>query len=394
MRGLALRARITGARWLHPRDAILEVRRGDVLAADLARPFHPAIPEVAAGQRIVVNWVTTPPSRGSGGHTTLFRIINYLQAHGYDNRVYLYDVYGADHRYYASIVREYYAFAGPVAPADDGMGDAHAVVATAWTTAYPVFNARCTGKRFYLVQDYEPYFYPVGSMSLLAENTYRMGFHAITIGHCFADKLISDFGMVVDSFAYGSDSTAYRRLDDSPRAGVVFYARPHAPRRGFELGMMALELFAARRPDVDIHIYGQKIGRQPFPCHDHGHVTPEQLNRIYNRCRAGLSLSFTNVSLVPLEMLAAGCIPVVNESAHIRADLANPFVRYAAPDPHALAAALEEIVTAPDFDSLSRAAAASVRRTTWNAAGARVDAILRRALQPRPDAVPLVSRNA
>ncbi len=162
--------------------------------------------------------------------------------------------------------------------------------------------------------------------------------------------------------------------------GVVFYARRETARRGFELGLMALEMFAAHRPDVTIHIYGDKIGKLPFAFVDHGHVTPDELNDIYNRCHAGLSLSFTNVSLVALEMLAAGCIPVVNDAVEVRTDLDNPFVRYASAYPQALASELEAVVTTRDFDSLSRAAAESVCSATWEDAGATVDAILRRAI--------------
>ena len=92
----------------------MEIRRADIVAADLSRPFRPAVPMVAAGQPIVMNWVMSPPSLGSGGHTTLFRIINYLQAHGYENRIYFYDAYRGDHEYYKSIVRRYYDFHGPV----------------------------------------------------------------------------------------------------------------------------------------------------------------------------------------------------------------------------------------------------------------------------------------
>lgn len=382
VRGITNRARTVGARWLQPNDGISEIRAADVIAADISHPFQPFCPSLVPGQPITMNWVMSPPSRGSGGHTTIFRTINYLEEHGYANRVYFYNAYRSDPDYYAAIVRDYYGFRGPVATVEQGMQDAHAVVATAWNTAYAVFNSRCSGKRFYFVQDFEPYFYPAGSISLLAENTYRMGLHAITIGRCFADTLRSDFGMVVDSFDYGSDSSRYHRIDPSPRKGVVFYARPHAPRRGFELGMMALEVFASRCPDVDIHVYGHKLGRLSFPFQDHGHVTPDQLNGIYNRCYAGLSLSFTNVSLVALEMLAAGCIPVVNESAHIRTDVDNSFVKYAAPHPHALASALEEVVRTPNFDVLSRTAAASVKggSCSWSDAGAQVDAIFRRVL--------------
>src|SRR6185437_13521154 len=140
-------------------------------------------------------------------------------------------------------------------------------------------------------------------------------------------------------------------------------------------------VFAARNPGIEIDIYGDKLGKLRFPFIDHGHVTPEQLNGIYNRCFAGLSLSFTNVSLVALEMLAAGCIPVVNDTPQVRTDLDNDFVCYAPPYPQALAAQLESVVATHDFESLSSSAAASVHTITWDVAGATVDAIIRRALQ-------------
>ena len=80
-------------------------------------------------------------------------------------------------------------------------------------------------------------------------------------------------------------------------------------------------------------------------------------------------------------MLAAGCIPVVNEAVQNRIVLDNPFVRYAPPYPQALAAELEALVATPDFDSLSEAAAGSVRSVTWDDAGAAVDRIIRTALE-------------
>ncbi|HST79808.1 MAG TPA: glycosyltransferase family 1 protein [Verrucomicrobiae bacterium] len=358
--------------------------RSDVLAADLAQPFQPVIPKVIPGEPLVINWVTIPAGPRAGGHTTLFRTIRHLEANGYRNRVYFYNVYRGDHRYYEDILRTSYGFHGCVASVNDGMEDAHAVVATSWPTAYPVFNSRCAGKRFYFIQDFEPYFYPVGALSLLAENTYRMPFHAITIGRCFVEKLRNDFGMSVDSFEYGCDTSRYHLLNDVKRSGVVFYARPEAARRGCEIGLMALEAFAARRPDIEIHLYGTRMGNLPFRFTDHGRVPPEELNRIYNHCYAGLSLSLTNVSLVAHEMLAAGCIPVVNDTIWNRTDVTSSFVRYAPPDPHRLAAELEAVIATADFDSLSRAAAASMHSQTWDDAGQKVDAIFRRILQASP----------
>jgi glycosyltransferase involved in cell wall biosynthesis len=379
--GFTDRLRRVTAEWLAPRGVVSLVRDADLMAVDLARPFQPTIPAIVPGHLLVANWVMTPPAPGSGGHTTVFRIIRYLEDHGYTNRVYFYDVYQGDHAYYHSIVRDYYGFSGPVRNVDHGMEHAHIVVATGWPTAYPIFNSRCAGKRFYFVQDFEPLFYPAGCISSHAENTYRMGFHGISIGRCFVQKLIVEYGMTVDAFDFGCDTAQYRRSSTSPRSGIVFYARRDNARRGVDLGLLTLQVFAARRPDIVIHIYGDEIGPMPFRFIDHGRITPDQINFIYNTCFAGLSLSFTNVSLVPLEMLAAGCIPVVNDSVYVRTDLDNPFVRFSPALPQALAAQLQEIIETPDRDALSFAAAASVQSATWDDAGIAFDKALRRGLE-------------
>ena len=178
----------------------LPVRPVDVLEADLTVPKSWASLPCSGEQPLIVNWITAPPSAGSGGHTTMFRLIERFERSGNQCRVYLYDVYGGDITYYRSLVRELFPrFVGTVDHVANGMADAHAVVATSWQTAYPAYNDRCRGKRFYLVQDFEPWFYPTGGLSGLAENTYRMNFHAITAGRFLAEKLKAEYGMVADS---------------------------------------------------------------------------------------------------------------------------------------------------------------------------------------------------
>jgi O-antigen biosynthesis protein len=379
--GLLNRLQAIAADKLAPKSAALPVLRSDVLAADLSKPPNVQALPLRGDEAPIINWITVPAQPNSGGHTTIFRMIRYLESHGYRNRLYFYNVYDGDPEYYAAIAREAYGFSGPLRVLDAaGMDDAHAIVATSWATAYPVYNARSRGKRFYFVQDYEPWFYPVGALSLLAENTYRMGLHAITAGKWLSTKLRSEFAMQADFFDFGCDTASYSLLPGKRRNGIVFYARPEAARRGFELGLMTMELFASQHPDVELHIYGERMGRLPFRCHDHGRVSPEQLNLIYNQCFAGLSLSLTNVSLVPQEMLAAGCIPVMNDAEHNRLVLDNAFIRYAKAYPQALANELSYLVRQPDFAALSVAAAASVRGTSWDDAGGAVDAILRQAL--------------
>ena len=381
-RGVATRARMKIAEMVAPTRPVLPVKVEDVISADLDRPFMPPPRPRSAGVAPALAWVTVPAAPRAGGHGTLYRIVNHLQAHGYVNRVYFYDVHNVDLDYYRQVLRRCYGFNGAVGSTRDGIADADAVIATSWQTAYPVFNARCSGRRCYFVQDFEADFHAAGSLSELARNTYRMGLHAITAGPWLAERLRAEFGMTADAFPFGSDGDVYSRTAAAARPGVAFYARPEVARRGFEMGVMALELFASRNPDVEIHLYGQQIDALGFRVHNHGRASPRELNALYNRCRAGLSLSLTNTSLVPHEMLAAGCIPVVNDSPNNRAVLANPFVRYARFEPRSLAAALETIVRMKEFESCSEAAATSVKATTWAEAGAAVERILQRLLAP------------
>lgn len=351
-----------------------------MLKADLTRAANRSPMPLHAGQHMIINWIMVPPGRGSGGHTTLFRLIRFLEQRGHRSRIYLYDVYEGDAKYYRSVIGNNYPdVAASVHDIDEGLHDAHAHFATSWETAYPLFNSLALGERCYLVQDFEPWFYAAGAQSALAENTYRMGFHAITAGKWLAQKLQMDYEMSTDSFEFGCDTQVYHLVESGPRRGIVFYARPLAPRRAYEIGLLALQLFAESHPGIEIHFYGQKVGYLPFEFIDHGLVTPKQLNAIYNRCFAGLSLSMSNVSLVPHEMLAAGCIPVVNEAEHNRMVLDNPHVQYASPTPHALAAALGEVVSRPRFQEVARNASSSVRLASWDDAGRQVEqALLRR----------------
>lgn len=380
-KGIASRARKAAAAQLKPRTVAWEVDPHDVALADLSNSFVPSSRKIPEGESIRVNWVTSPAHPGSGGHTTIYRMIKYLERNGFENHLYFYNKDHADIRYYAEIARKNYGVACPISDLADGMLDADAVMATSWASAYAVYNARGAGKRFYFVQDYEPYFYPIGANSLLAENTYRMGFHAITAGPWLAQKLAEEFDAVSDHFPLGCDTSLYRLSPHSTRSGVAFYTRAETPRRGSELGLLALQIFAKRNPQVELHFYGEPVGELPFRFIDHGVVSPAKLNEIYNRCYAGLCLSLTNASLVPYEMLAAGCIPVVNDAAHNRMVLDNSHVRYAQATPHALARAIEEVIGEPDFATMSQRAAESVVATTWDDAGAEVEAALRRSLR-------------
>ncbi|HEY6398072.1 MAG TPA: hypothetical protein VIX82_11520, partial [Solirubrobacteraceae bacterium] len=205
-------------------------------------------------------------------------------------------------------------------------------------------------------------------------------------GRWLAQRLRHDYGMPAEHFDFGHDPCYVldRSIDgSSARTGVCFYARPEAARRAFELAVVALELFAERHPGVEIHVYGRSGRRLPFAATDHGLLTPQQLNRLYNRCIAGLVLSATNVSLVPHEMLAAGCIPVVNDAEHNRMVLESSEVAYAPGTPFELADALAALVGRPAAERhvAAEAAASSVEGASWEDAGAVVGRIVHEVVQ-------------
>lgn len=333
------------------------------------------------GEPLHVAWVCSPPAPGSGGHTTMFRLVAALERNGHRCEIYLRDRHGWSIEQHRATIRAHW----PEVRADvhdlaDGIADAHAVVATAWETAYAVLADPARGRRCYLVQDLEPRFYPAGAHALLAEATYGFGLHGLTAGPWLAERLRLDHGMAADHFDFGCDVEVYRGEPDPARDGVVYYCRPGTPRRAHELAVLALQRFTLLRPDVPVHCYGATVCGLPFPAVQHGRLSPEQLGALYRRCTAGLVLSATNVSLVPLEMLAAGCVPVVNDADHHRAVLRNRQVVYAPPTPRDLAEALVALVDAPPGVRRRRAAdaAASVSSRGWEPAGEQVEAALLR----------------
>jgi O-antigen biosynthesis protein len=357
----------------------------DVRPVELVAPPRPVVLSGRSVPPLTINWITNPPTEPSGGMGTLMRCVELLESRGHDCRIYvLYKGYRRDLEHHRLAARERFpAVKARVESFDSGLRDADAVFATGWPTAYASRASAAVGGRFYLVQDFEPAFYAASSNATLAEETYRFGFHGLTAGPWLATKLARDYGMPCDYFDLGVDLGCYQLGPPRERSGVVFYARPDTPRRGFEIGMMALELFARRHPEIEIHLVGQDIrARRPsFPFTNHGHLSAAELAAVYQRCVAGLVLSLTNLSLLPNELLATGCIPVMNDAENTRASCDNPYARFAGAMPDQLAAELGSVVEAPGAWDTGAKAAACVAEHSWDNVADQLEAGLRRGLE-------------
>ena len=354
------------------------VRYDDALAVDWS-VRHPAVtrPRKVGTGPLTVAWIMSPPGETSGGHQNIYRFISYLEEAGHRVRIYL---YSANLNVSAKSVRTMTASSSAFAmnaasveqySAEGVADDVDAIFATGWETAYPAYRDSSRARRLYFVQDFEPYFYAVGTESVLAENTYRFGFAAITAGRWLAHKLSAEYGMTTRSYEFAADREHYNLLNTGRRNEVFFYARPGTERRGFELGLMALDLFSRERPDYTINMAGWDVSEYtiPFRYRNLGSMPINKLNEVYNRCAVGLVLSMTNMSLLPLELLAAGVIPVVNDGENNVQVADNPYIEYSPASPRALADRLIAVVDREDLPAHARDAADSLDGGGWAKSG-------------------------
>ncbi len=330
------------------------------------------------------NWLMPPPGKGSGGHLNIFRFIKYLEDAGHQNKIYIYTQHkpGKINDIINLMGDSYPELKAKMIWINNGsdIDSADGIFSTSWETCYPSFNSSAKGKRFYFVQDFEPYFYPVGSLYSLAENTYKFGFYGITAGKWLATKLKKDYCMETDYYSFGSDNNIYNHINSTPRKEIFFYARPHTERRGFEIGIMTLDLFHQQHPEYKINLAGWDISNYhiPFPYNNLKTLEINQLNDLYNKCAAGLVLSYTNMSLLPLELLSSGAIPVMNEGSNNSLVSDNPFIKYSANNPAALARSLSEIVTKPNLNKYAKEGSKSVENNTWDQSGDKFVKIIER----------------
>jgi glycosyltransferase involved in cell wall biosynthesis len=339
-------------------SAELPVRPED-LADSNALP--PTVPGTARDGKLRIGWVCAPPAGGSGGHTTLFRMVEMAEQRGHECTLFLYDKNADDVTRHEGVIRRHWKnLKAPVRSATTGMDGMDAVVASSWGAAHVVATrAPETANKFYFIQDFEPYFYPRGALYAFAEDTYRFGFTNIALGDMIASTLRTEIGVEPDAIVpFGCDHAVYRLLPRDAaapaRSGVVYYAKRGVDRRGYLLAKLALEKFHREHPGQEIHVFGDRVSNWSIPVTNHGSLSPLDLNILYNRTIASLAFSFTNISLVPEELMAAGNVPILNDHPFSRAVLSAPHAIWAQPNPAAVAAALSAAVTAPDIDERAR----------------------------------------
>lgn len=296
----------------------------DKLRYVIHRPFGLPLARCGAVPARSINWVIPDPPPGSGGHLNIFRMIANLEALGWDCRVAVahYCRFGDVLEAKRFIDESFMQLRAPVFVNAQDMPPAVFTMATAWDTAYCVRDFQSTAHKAYFIQDFEPWFFPAGSFGAWAEQTYRMDLLGITSGGWLAAKLRHDYGMRTVPIGFSYDKGRYRplpRRSATDRKRVFFYGRPSTPRRGFELGVLALAELHRRLPELEVVIAGCDTSgtRLPFPHVCAGIAALDDLPQLYSDCDVALVLSFSNLSLLPLELMASGCPVVSNRGPNV-----------------------------------------------------------------------------
>jgi O-antigen biosynthesis protein len=350
-----------------------------------------------AGGPLTIAWVLPTWNVGSGGHTTIFRLVRQMEQRGHRCSIHLFDPEGRESRsggeLREEIRRDFIEVDAPVFRDLDRFSGADVAIATEWRTAFPVRDLPGCREKVYLVQDDEPQFYATSSQSIWAEESYRMGYRCIAYTPWMADILRDRWGLEARYFECGTDTDVYRFAgEDGREPGLVaVYGRTETERRAVELALAGLATLFERRPGLRVAVFGSNLGvRAPFPIEDLGVLPPRELAALYRRASAGIVFSLTTHSLVAHEMMASG-LPVVElEGDNVSSALggSGDLVELADRTPDAVADAVERLLDDRErAAAMARRARAFVEERTWERAGDQVEAALFDFLaQPRSEA--------
>jgi O-antigen biosynthesis protein len=350
------------------------------------RTFGPA----AQRQKIdsnTINWVIPDFHGFSGGYLTLSRLVINLQRNGWKNHIILGRPNRATSKEIQQSVRDNFMSLGcPVSIGPESMPPAYFTFATNWTTAYMVKNFTATALKCYLTLDYEPYFYPYGTDYHLAARSYEFGFETFAGGNWLANELLSKHNVSSHVFGFACDENfdlinpISDRHVNSASGRLLFYARPSTPRRGFELGMMAIEKVIRKLPKVQVLLAGCDLSGHSLPAQikSVGVLPLQQLPQLYRSCDAALIISFTNISLLPLDLMANRCAVVSNRGPQVEWLLNEHVSMLADADVDALATALEQILSNQELRSKKIDAAAHyVSDRSWSTEANKIAAVLK-----------------
>lgn len=260
-------------------------------------------------RRDIVSIITPPPLAGSGGHRTIYNFAKGIAREGFEVHLMLEgvnnDLWYVEQEiggHSITLHKEWFAGIRP-----------QVAVATIAHSAKYVRDFFPNSVGGYFVQDYEAEFNPLSDGYVRGQNSYAQGLSPICIGHWLPHVLRKQFGIGASYGGLGVDNSIYFRMPNVEKKDMVaFLYQPEKWRRMPETCIAALAIVKQRRPQTEIVLYGSNSQPYlPFEATQRGLIHDlSELNQLYNEASVGLCLSLTNPSRIPIEYMAAGCVPV------------------------------------------------------------------------------------
>ena len=302
-----------------------------------------------------IAWIIPHPIKGSGGIRTMIQNANFLSDSGYECDIYVEEDYVNDSDTLRKQIEEYYGKCHCNVYVGIAMRKQYDLVFATYSilTADYVYAMKNVKHKAYFIQDFEPWFEPMGGLYLEMERTYRYGLQGISIGNWLTYKISTEFHAPMTSFPFCADLKVYKKLKNVKKENAIcFIYQPEKARRCSKLGIQALLLVKDLRPDVKIYVYGSDVDTQFDFDVENLHIIPiTECNELYNKCKVGLCISSSNPSRIPFEMMAAG-LPVVDLYRENNLyDIPDTGVLLADSTPEAIATALIRIL---DDDKLQK----------------------------------------
>lgn len=272
---------------------------------------------------LVAAWYVPTPTMGGGGFRTILQNASALSCRGYRNDFYVIPPVNKvlDLLFVEESCLAWFGMAPDrwlLAGANEE--DRTLSIATSWDTVEYLASSSHGAPGFYFVQDYEPWFFSLDSNFLAAENTYRHGLRVVTIGKWLAGKIDREYGSVLGYTDFGVGPSYYSenlgcRENSKPASehAVCAIYQPEKGRRVAPLLVEAIRVALELDPSLTFYLYGSDA---PVPISDHrvvslGLISTDECRELYWRCKCGVSLSISNPSRIPFEMMACG-LPVID----------------------------------------------------------------------------------
>lgn len=265
-----------------------------------------------------------------GGIQTIFRFIEKLSKEGVENRIVIYDNPTVDVDKLKTEIAHYFPdlknykiiiFDEDKEKGLNNLPPSDIAFCTIWVSAYLLLKFNKTKRKYYFIQDYEPFFYVAGSTFALAESTYRFGFRGVVNTPGLLAAINQRHGLEGISFIPAVNQGLYTPdpSKDNKRVRIFFYARPLNPRNAFCLGITTIKHLLDKYGDkIEVIAAGSEWDEAEYGLK--GRITNlglikslEEVATLYRSCDIGFAYMMNkHPSYQMLEYAASGVATVMN----------------------------------------------------------------------------------